>query len=217
MSSRPGSFFHGSAWPTQTMSAPALTSALHERLADRGLAVGDEHLAELRVAGHLAQHLVVCHVFALLGREIRSAPPGPARSSRAPTAHALRARVADRRRAGARSPSARRRGARGRAATAAARGRTGRCCGASRVSREQLARAGLRPPLQLRRQAAWQASRGGYCTAWQSLAHLQLEAALGGGGRHAERDAAARATAAGSSAACAAPGSCGAASSAASS
>ena len=27
MSSRPGSFFHGSAWPTQTISAPACTSA----------------------------------------------------------------------------------------------------------------------------------------------------------------------------------------------
>ena len=64
MSSKPGSFFHGSAWPTQTMSAPAFTSACTIAWPDRGLAVGDQHLAELRVAGHFAQHPVVRHVCA---------------------------------------------------------------------------------------------------------------------------------------------------------
>ena len=66
MASKPGSFFHGSAWPTQIRSAPAFASALHQRLADGGLAVGDQHLAELRVAAHLAQHRVVGHVRSLL-------------------------------------------------------------------------------------------------------------------------------------------------------
>ena len=41
----------------------------HERLADRGLAVGDQHLAELRIAGHFPQLSVVCHVGYVLIRK----------------------------------------------------------------------------------------------------------------------------------------------------
>ena len=115
-----------------------LDQRLDERLADLGLAVGDEDLAELRVAGHLAQHLVVGHVFALLGRKSDQHRGAGAVEPRADVdAHRVHARrraaaATRRRRAGARSPSARHRGAPGRAATAAARGRTGRCCGAAR-------------------------------------------------------------------------------------
>src|SRR5712692_1271593 len=43
-----------------------LYKRIYQRLPDGGLAVGDEHLAEFRVAGELAQLRVVCHVRSLL-------------------------------------------------------------------------------------------------------------------------------------------------------
>src|SRR5712692_5254197 len=43
-----------------------LYKRIYQRLPYGGLAVGDEHLAEFRVAGELAQLPVVCHVRSLL-------------------------------------------------------------------------------------------------------------------------------------------------------
>ena len=69
-----------------------LHQRLDQRLADLGLAVGDEDLAELGVAGHLAQHLVVGHVFALLGRKSDQHRGAGAVEARADVdAHRLRA------------------------------------------------------------------------------------------------------------------------------
>ena len=42
---------------------------LGERLADRALAVGDQHLAEFRIAGHFAQHRIVRHGCRVLRRQ----------------------------------------------------------------------------------------------------------------------------------------------------
>ena len=93
----------------------------HEGLAERCLAVGDEHRAELRVAGHLAQLSVVGHVGCILigkSQEHSHCRSGRGAHARAPAPAAVRPR-----RAGARSPSGRHRGAPVPAARAAARGR----------------------------------------------------------------------------------------------
>ena len=123
---------------------PGLHQRLDQRLADLGLAVGDENLAELRVAGHLAQHLVVSHVRCLLRRKSDQHRGAGAVETRAdtdargglphrPAAGAGEGRWrGDIRYADARSRSAPRRGARGRAARAGARDRRDRCCGGAR-------------------------------------------------------------------------------------
>ena len=46
-----------------------LHQRLGQRLPDRALAVGDQHLAEFRIAGHLAQHRIVRHVHCVLRRK----------------------------------------------------------------------------------------------------------------------------------------------------
>ena len=65
-SSKPANFFQGSAWPTQIDFCLRCGQCFDQRLSERGLAVGDEHLALLRVAGEFAQLPVVCHVGVLL-------------------------------------------------------------------------------------------------------------------------------------------------------
>src|SRR4029077_21119528 len=65
-----------------------LRERFHQGLAERGLAVGDEHLALLRVAGEFAQLPVVCHIGAFLwgkGGDYRL----PGAVEHRPNAHAL--------------------------------------------------------------------------------------------------------------------------------
>ena len=62
MSSRPPSLLPRLGMADPDDVGAGLDQRRTMRLADRGLAVGHQHLAELRVAGHLAQHLVVGHV-----------------------------------------------------------------------------------------------------------------------------------------------------------
>ena len=143
-SSKPGSFFHGSAMADPDDVGAGLRRALHQRLADRGLAVGDQHLAELRVAGHFAQLPVVCHVYGLLVREARPAPPG--RRGRACARHRARGAVGTSpcRCATTRRPAVELHQAE--PPRQRARGRTDRCCDAACVSRKQLPSRPLRLP-----------------------------------------------------------------------
>ena len=67
--SRPGNGFHGSARPTNTMRGAGIGERLRHRLTDRGAAVGDQHAAEFRIAGHLAQMRIVGHVRGVLFRQ----------------------------------------------------------------------------------------------------------------------------------------------------
>ena len=67
--SKPGGFFHGSACPAHTRSAPAATIASTSALTERRLGVGDQDLAEFRIAGHFAQLAIVSHVRGVLLRD----------------------------------------------------------------------------------------------------------------------------------------------------
>ena len=174
------------------MSAPAFTSALHERLADRGLAVGDQHLAELRVAGHLAQHPVVGHVFALLrsGNPISTACAGAVepRADAAPRVGRAR-RTSPCRCTITVGPASRLHQAQ---PPRQALAEEQVVAVVQHGLAEQLALAALRAPLQPRRQAAVAGLARRVLHRAAVLAHLQFEAAFGGGRRHAERNAAAR-------------------------
>ena len=191
MSSRPRSFFHGSAWPTQTMSAPAFTSACTIAWPT---AVLPSVTSTLRNFGSLviSRSILSSAMWAapFVGKSDQHRLPGAVEPGADAHARAARRRP---RRAGAPSASGRRRAAPGRAATAGARGRTGRCCGAAWCVPSSSPSPRLRAPAQARRQAAVAGLARRVLHGAAVLADLQLEAALGGGGRHAERDAAARA------------------------
>ena len=170
-----------------------LHQRLDQRLADLGLAVGDEDLPELGVAGHLAQHLVVGHVFALLGRKSDQHRGAGAIKARADVdAHRLRVlrrrdvavQMDDHRRPGVEPHQAqppRQPLAIERVVAVVEHGLA-----------QQFAGAGLRRPLQLGREAAVAGIARRVLHRLAALAHLQLEPALGGGRGHAERGAAAR-------------------------
>ena len=189
MSSMPGNFFHGSAWPTHTMSAPAFTSACTIAWPT---AVLPSVTSTLRNFGSL-----------VISRSILSSamcsPPSagnpistawPARSSRAPT----------RTGAGA-SPTSPCR-------CTSTDGPTASCTRPSRQGRRSRKNMSLlwcsvvwpsKTPspdcarhLQVRRQAAVAGIARRVLHGTAVLAHLQLEAALRRGGRHAQRHPAAR-------------------------
>ena len=198
MSSRPRQLLPRLGMADPDDLGAGLHQRLDERLADLGLAVGDEDLPELRVAGHLAQHLVVGHVFALLGRKSDQHRGAGAVEARADVdahrgwrgvGHARRRRhvavqVDDHRRPGVEAHQAeppRQPLAVERVVAVVQHGLA-----------EQLAGAGLRRPLQLGRQAAMAGVARRVLHRLAALADLQLEAALGGGRGHAERGAAAR-------------------------
>ncbi len=67
--SKPGGFFHGSASPAQTRSAPAATTASTIAWPSAVLASVIEDLAEFRIAGHFAQLAIVGHVRTILLRK----------------------------------------------------------------------------------------------------------------------------------------------------
>ena len=102
-----------------------------QRLPDRALAVGDQHLAEFRIAGHLAQHRIVRHVRRILRRQRDQHRLSALVEMRA-HAHAS---AACNRHADARAGSAPRRAAPVRAATARARDSKARSSDAARCRR----------------------------------------------------------------------------------
>ena len=112
------------------MSAPASTSAFAIACPTALLPSVIEHLAEFRIAGHLAQHRIVRHVRRVLVAAARSAPP--ARSCRDARARARATAPPGNRRADARAGSGRRRAAPGRAAAARARDSKARSSDAAR-------------------------------------------------------------------------------------
>ena len=67
--SRPGNGFQASARPTNTIDGAGVREGLRHRLADGVAAIGDQHAAEFRIAGHLAQMRIVGHVFGVLRRQ----------------------------------------------------------------------------------------------------------------------------------------------------
>ena len=142
-----------------------LDQRLGQRLPDRALAVGDQHLAEFRIAGHLAQHRIVRHVRSCPGAAARSAPPVRfCRDARA------RARATARRNRDADAPArpARHRASPCRAGAARARDSKARSSDAARCRRSARPRRSTsRHSSRCERQFT-QAERGGYCTVPQS-------------------------------------------------
>ena len=167
MSSKPGSFFHGSAWPTQTMSAPALTSACTIAWPTAAL---PSVTSTLRNFGSLVisrsiRSSAMCSLPSV-GNPISTA--WPARSSRAPTLTRagaladLAVQVDDQRRPGVElhQPQPPRQAfAKEQVVAVVKRGGTEQAC---------LRRSGRATGNRGDRQR-WQASRGGYWTAAQSL------------------------------------------------
>ena len=189
MASKPGSFFHGSAWPTQIRSAPALASACTSAWPT---AVLPSVTSTLRNFGSqpISRSIgssAMCGV-SLSGKAISTA--WPARSSRAPTLTRARRvghvamQMQHQRGAGIQPHQAQPPGQALAEEQVVAVGQRGL---AQQLARRFCSRhfsaastgSGGRP------------SRGGYCTAPQSLAHLQFEAAFGGGAPSCQRDAAA--------------------------
>jgi hypothetical protein len=64
----PGEFLPGLGVPHPDELGAGRRERFYERLADAGLAVGDQDLAKLRIAGEFAQLAVFCHVHVLLVR-----------------------------------------------------------------------------------------------------------------------------------------------------
>ena len=205
MSSKPGSFFHGSAWPTHTMSAPAFTIACTSAWPT---AVLPSVTSTLRNFGSLVISLSILSSamwsLSSLGNPISTACP--ARSRRAPTRTRcgaladLAVQVHDQRRPVVEVHEAeppRQPLAEEQVVAVVQRRRA-----------EQPACARLRGPAAAAATGSGGRPRAAGTAPRRSPGNLQLEAAFRRGRRHAERDAAARCPAAGSSAACARPGSC---------
>eukprot|EP01136_Pigoraptor_vietnamica_P035479 Opistho-1_new@100762 len=160
----------------------------HEGLARLGLAVGHQHLAELGVAGHFAQHLVVGHVGTPFSRKSNedglagAVEPGADTHARGRIAD-LAVQVDHERGAGIQVHQAQPPGqplAKEQVVAVVQRG-----------AAEQRALAALLAPAQRRRQALVADLARRVLHRAAVFAGLQLEAAFGGGGREAERDAAA--------------------------
>jgi hypothetical protein len=161
----------------------------NERLADRGLAVGDQHLAEFGIAGHLAQLSIVGHVrYVLIGKTHQHCHSGPVQPCADPHARRWIPDVAvqmcyD-----------------GRAAVEPDQPEPPRHALAEveivavtqQRLRKQLPRAILLAPDQAVRQARLADLARRVLCGRAAPADLQLEASFGRRGRHAERDPAAR-------------------------